>query len=149
MSVMSRKAALPAVFFLISFYSLLPAAGSAAPADGPGAASASLLNVKVTSTDSKPKIKVARNLKVLISCSKDCRASTRLKLITPINRLNVGGSRTLGAGDVWTTGIRLTGFGLRYLKKNYRKSKLVVIVRATDRETGRKVSKTRGFRFYR
>jgi hypothetical protein len=146
---MSRKAALPAVFFLISFLGLLPATGSAAPADGPGAARASLLNVKVTSTDSRPKIKVARKLKVLISCSNDCRASTRLKLITPINRFNVGGSRALGAGDVWTTGIRLTGFGLRYLKRNYRKSKLVVVVRATDRETGRKVSKTHGFRFYR
>jgi len=50
---------------------------------------------------------------------------------------------------VWTTGIRLTGFGLRYLKKNYRKSRLVVVVKAKDLATGEKVSKTRGFRFYR
>lgn len=149
MSLMSRKAALPVVVFAISILGLAPAAASAAHSDAGDAARASRLAVKVTSPDSKPKIKVARNLKVLVSCSKDCRASARLKLITPINRLNVGGSRTLGAGDVWTTGIRLTRFGLNYLKKNYRWSKLVVVVRATDRATGRKVSKTRGFRFYR
>jgi hypothetical protein len=146
---MSRKAAVSTAFFLVGILGLFPAVSSAGPAGEPDAARAGQLAVKVTSTDSKPKIKVARKLKVLISCSKDCRASARLKLITPINRLNVGSSQSLGAGDVWTTGIRLTGFGLRYLKENYRKSKLVVVVKATDLATGSKVSKTRSFRFYR
>ncbi len=149
MSETSRKAALSTAFFLIAVLGALPAAANAEPADPAASGRAGQLAVKVTSTDSKPKIKVARNLKVLVSCSKDCRASARLKLITPINRLNVGGSRTLGAGDVWTTGIRLTGFGLRYLKENYRKSRLVVVIKAKDLATGKTVSKTRGFRFYR
>lgn len=110
---------------------------------------ASPLRVKVASEDGKPKIKVARKLKVLLSCSSDCRGKVRIVLKTPANTTKVGGSRLLGAGDIWITGIRLTGFGLNYLKKNYRSSVLKVSVTATDSVTGRKVSKNRNFRFYR
>jgi len=66
---MSRKAAASTAFFLIAVLGIFPTAANAGSADSSGSERAGQLAVKVTSTDSKPKIKVARNLKVLVSCS--------------------------------------------------------------------------------
>lgn len=129
--------------------SVAPLASATSGADDSGGERATRLTVKINSADAKPKIKVARDLKVLVSCSNDCRAKARLTLKTPINKLSVGGSQALTSGTVWTTGIRLTRFGLRYLKKTYRKSNLKVAIRARDTATGKIVKKTRYFRFYR
>jgi hypothetical protein len=137
---------------LISISVVLVASLFAGPTAGGaigGQASAAPLRVKIVSPDGRPRIKVARNLKVLVSCNNDCRARARLTLKTPINNLRVAGTQLLGAGDVWTTGIRLTNFGLRYLRQNFTRSVLKVSVTATEVGTGRKVTAARSFRFYR
>jgi hypothetical protein len=105
--------------------------------------------VRIASPDGKIRLKVARNLKALVSCSNDCRARARITLKTPINNLRVAGSQRLGAGDVWTTGIRLTNFGLSYLRKNFTRCVMKVEVTATEIGTGRRATRTRSFRFYR
>ncbi len=136
-----------AAVVLASLLAFAPVVAAGDQSAGTQAERATRLSVKVTTTDSKPRIKVARELKVLVGCSKDCRAKAKIRLWTPINKVNVKGSQLMGAGDVWTTGIRLTGFGLRYLKKNYRKSRLRVAIKAKDTETGKFAKKTRTFRF--
>ncbi len=149
---MSAKPIAATVTFLTAVLLTLavaPLASALEPGSAADSSRATKLAIKINSTDSKPKIKVGRSLKVLVSCSKDCRAKAKIRLKTPINRLNVGGSQLLTAGAVWTTGIRLTSFGLRYLKKNYRKSTLRVAIRAKDTATGQFAEKTRVFRFYR
>jgi hypothetical protein len=121
---------------------------SVPPATAAGVPEPALI-VKVASVDGRPKVKVARQLKVLVSCSNDCSAVARLTLKTPTNTLRVGGSNRLPAAAIWTTGIRLTDYGLGYLKQSYRRSVLKVVVTAVDRETRKKVVRTRHFRFYR
>ncbi len=138
-----------AAVVLASLLAFAPGVAAGDQSAGTQAERAKRLSVKVTTADGKPRIKVARELKVLVGCSKDCRAKAKIRLSTPINKVNVKGSEPMGAGDVWTTGIRLTGFGLRYLKKNYRESRLRVAIRAKDKATGRFANKTRTFRFTR
>jgi hypothetical protein len=130
---------------LISVAAVAPAATVAAESG----VSATSLKVKIVSPDGRPKVKVARDLRVLVSCNNDCRARARVTLKTPVNNLKVAGTQLLGAGDVWTTGIRLTNFGLRYLKKNFTRSVLRVDVTATEIGTGLKTTAARSFRFYR
>ncbi len=129
---------------LVSSFVALPAAAS-----GDAGVSATTLKVKLASEDGKPKVKVARRLKVLSSCSTDCNARVKLILKTPATTLRLSGSRKLSGGDIWTTWIQLNGYGFRYLKKTYRKSVLKVILTATDTVTKKRVVKTRNFRLYR
>jgi len=126
----------------------LLASGSTASAADP-VSTAKPLNVKVASVDGKPRIRVARQLRTLVSCSNSCTAIARFTLKTPANTLRLSNRKQLPAASIWTTGILLTNFGLRYLRTNYRRSVLTVAVTAFDRETRKKSVRTRNFRFYR
>lgn len=112
-------------------------------------ATARPLNVKVASIDGRPRVKVARQLKSLVSCSNSCTAIARFTLRTPANTLRLKSQQRLSASEIWTTGIQLTNFGLRYLRQNYRRSVFTVAVTAFDRETRKKTVRVRHFRFYR
>jgi len=107
------------------------------------------LRLKIVSEDGKPKIKVAKKLPVLISCSKDCGARIRMTIVTPVGSDDISDAGRLDAGTVLTVKFPLTNFGLNYLKDNYRSSKLKVKFTGKDLETGKKVVKIRTFRFYR
>jgi len=138
-----------AAVVLASLLVFAPGVSAGEQSAGSPAELAAGLSVRVMTPDSKRRITVARELRVLVACSKDCRAKAKIRLKTPINKVNVKGAQLMGAGDVWTTGIRLTGFGLRYLNKNYRDSSLRVAIRAKDAATGKFARKTRTFRFTR
>lgn len=112
-------------------------------------ASVNPLAVRITTVDSKPRVKVARKLKVLVSCSTGCRATARLTLKTPDGSERFRAVRVLPEGSTWVTGIQLTNYGLNYLKRAFRQSLLKVAIVAVDPETKKRVSKTRFFRFYR
>ena len=102
------------------------------------------LKLKIVSRDGKAKLKAARKLPVLISCSKLCDAKVKMTIFTPVGKGSVADAGQLGENKVLTI-----KFGFRYLKDNYRKSKLKVKFSAKDVETGKRVAKTRAFRFYR
>jgi len=107
------------------------------------------LRLKIVSKDGKPKLKVQKKLPVLISCSKDCRARIKMTIVTPVGKDDIKDAGPLPAGTVLTVRFPLTNFGLNYLKKNFRNSKLKVNFSAKDLETGKRVTKTRSFGFYR
>lgn len=115
-----------------------------------GTASADpVLRVKLVSPDGRPKLKVQRRLKVLSSCSTDCRMRITMILKTPLGSTKRGGSRDLPAGGVWSTWIQLNNFGLGYLKRNYKRSSMRVIASARDLKTGQRITRIRKFGFYR
>jgi hypothetical protein len=105
------------------------------------------LRLKLTTPDGKKKVKVAKKLKVISSCSKDCGLTAKIKLITPASNVNGTLSSVVPANKIYQMHLKLTGFGLRYLKKNYRKSRLKVKLTAVDVLTGDKVIKSKTFRF--
>src|SRR5690349_8250913 len=107
------------------------------------------LRVKLATPNGGNKVKVAKKLKVLASCNKDCRATAHIKLITPANDLKVSGSRTLPANNIWTTGMILTSYGKNYLKSNFRSCKFRVRISAVDVATGKRVNKVKVFKFKR
>lgn len=114
---------------------------------GGSADAATPLRVKVATPDGNPKVKVAKKVKLLASCSKDCNITAKLKLISPANTLTGNVSRGLRAQQFWTIGFVLTRYGRNYLKDNYRDSKLKVRLSAVDLETGKRTVKIRTFRF--
>ena len=114
---------------------------------GGSADAATPLRVKVATPDGNPKVKVAKKVKLLASCSKDCNITAKLKLISPANTLTGNVSRGLRAPQLWMIGFGLTRYGRNYLKANYRDSKLKVRLSAVDLETGKRTVKIRTFRF--
>lgn len=121
------------------------AAGTTASA---ATVSAVPMKVKVTPFAGK-KVRVAKKLKVVVSCTKDCTAKVRITLVTPAGNSTVKGGRNLEAGRGWITGMVLTSYGTRMLKNHYRRSRLKVAVTARNRKHGTIRKKTRSFRFRR
>ncbi|MCB0827627.1 MAG: hypothetical protein KDB62_02300 [Solirubrobacterales bacterium] len=105
------------------------------------------LRLKLTTPDGKKKVKVAKKLKVISSCTNDCRLTAKIKLITPASNVKGTLSNAVPANRIYQMHLKLTGFGLRYLKKNYRKSRLKVKLTAVDALTGEKAIKSKTFRF--
>jgi hypothetical protein len=66
-----------------------------------------------------------------------------------MQRRRLVASSRISVGETWVTGIRLTRFGLRYLRKHHRESRLRIAIKAKDRVTGRVTKKKRVFRFHR
>ena len=95
------------------------------------------------------KVKVAKKLKVVTSCSKDCAAKVRVTLITPVGNTSVKGGRGLKAGRTWITGMVLTNYGVKVLKNHYRYSRLRVKITARNVKNGTVRTKTKTFRFRR
>jgi hypothetical protein len=95
------------------------------------------------------KVKVAKRLKVIVSCSKNCAAKVRVTLITPAGNSTVKGGRNLAAGKSWITGMVLTSYGVSVLKNHYRYSRLRIAVSARNLKNGTVRRKTKTFRFRR
>ncbi len=95
------------------------------------------------------KVRVAKNLKVIVSCSKDCAAKVKIKLLTPVGNSAVKGGRNLKANRAWTTGMVLTSYGVKILKNHWRYSRLRVSVTARNLKHGTIRKKTKTFRFRR
>jgi hypothetical protein len=114
----------------------------------PATTSAVPMKVKITPFAGK-RVKVAKRLKVLVTCSKDCAAKVKVKLITPAGNSTVTGGRDLTAEGTWITGMVLSNFGVKLLRNHWRNSRLKVSVTAQNVANGtiRKNSKT--FRFVR
>ena len=106
------------------------------------------MNVKVAPY-AGTKVKVAKKLKVIVSCSKDCAAKVKITLITPVGNTSVKGGRGLEAGKGWITGMVLTNYGVSVLKNHYRYSRLKVQVTARNLKNGTIRKKTKSFRFRR
>lgn len=112
------------------------------------ASAAKPMKVKIAPFAGK-KVRVAKNLKVIVSCSKDCVVKVRVKLITPAGNSTVKGGKRLKTNQSWTTGMTLTNYGRRILKNHYRRSRLRVSVRARNTKNGTVRKKTRTFGFRR
>lgn len=95
------------------------------------------------------KVKVAKKLKVIVSCSKDCAAKVKVTLLTPAGNTSVKGGRNLKANSGWITGMVLTGYGLSILKNHYPYSRLRISVSARNLSNGTIRNKTKTFRFRR
>ncbi|MDQ2699813.1 MAG: hypothetical protein M3Y23_00615 [Actinomycetota bacterium] len=107
------------------------------------------LRLKIATTNGEKKLKVVKRMPLLISCSKDCRARIKMTLITPAVKDDLTDSGKLLAGNVHKVKFPLTRYGLNYLKNVWRTSKLRFSFVAKDLETGKRVVKTKTFRFYR
>lgn len=105
------------------------------------------LKLKIATPDGKKKVKVAKKLRVVASCSKDCALTAKIKLITPASNVNGTLSSVVPANRIYRMRLKLTRFGLKFLKKNFRKSRFKVKLVARDVQTGEKVTKSRKFRF--
>ncbi|HTU14611.1 MAG TPA: hypothetical protein VMF31_05385 [Solirubrobacterales bacterium] len=139
-----RKTILTAVLALAASLAFTTAVSSAGIVD-----QAVPLKLKVVTADGKKRIKVAKKLPVLVSCSKDCSFKTTVTLITPATSDPKSISGNLPAGNILTLRYRLTSYGVRYVKRNVSGSKLKVKFSAKDTETGERVIKSRTFRFYK
>jgi hypothetical protein len=117
---------------------LLPAAPPAQAAD---------MRVKILPRDGKPRLKPAKRLRVVVTCSKVCVAEANAVLKMPGRSSKAKKLRVLKAGARWTLTLDLTRRTTRYLKQNARRSRLVVRVRTGDPETQRITSTSRTFRF--
>ena len=113
---------------------------------GSTATAATPMNVKIAPY-AGTKVKVAKKLKVIVSCSKDCAAKVKVTMITPAGNSTVKGGRNLAAGQGWLTGMVLTNYGLSVLKNHYRFSRLKVAVTARNLKNGTIRKKTSFFRF--
>ena len=119
-----------------------------ARAAGDATISAAPMKIKVAPF-AGTKVKVARKLKVIVSCSKDCNARVKVTLITPVGVSSVKGGRSLSAGGGWITGMVLTNYGVTLLKNHFRYSRLKVEVTATNVSNGTVRKQTKSFRFRR
>ncbi|MBN8867878.1 MAG: hypothetical protein J0H98_10020 [Solirubrobacterales bacterium] len=136
-----RKAAAGAMIVAVGVGALASSANAAAVTEPP-------LRVKISPFAGK-KVKVAKRLKVLVNCSKDCVAKVRVTLISPSGNATVKGGRKLAANRTWVTGMVLTSFGVNILKNHYRQSRLKVAVVARDVSTNKITRNTKKFGFRR
>lgn len=133
---------------LLSIFTIVVAAASLAAAPATADEGAPIpLKVKLVTFDGKQRIKIAKKIRVVTSCSKDCNARVKLKLITPVTTYKFDAATGIPATGTWTVGIRLSRFVRSYLRNNIRHSRLVVNFTATDIETGFKTIKVKTFRF--
>lgn len=110
------------------------------------ASAAAPMNVKVAPY-AGTKVKVAKKLKVIVSCSKDCAAKVKVTLYTPVGNSTVKGGQNLKANRGWITGMVLTGYGVNVLRNHYRYSRLKVAVTARNLKNGTIRKRTKFFRF--
>lgn len=107
------------------------------------------LVVKLAGPEAKSKLRVKKKLAVLVSCSKDCSIRAKITLVLPAVSDSGVIKGNLLAGRVGKLRYTLTSSGLNYLKDNYRSSKMKIKVSAKDNQTGKRVTKSRTFRFFR
>jgi len=112
-------------------------------------AAAAPLTVKIATFDGKKKIKVARKLKAVASCSKDCGIRITFALRTPAGTVKDTVSGKVPGNRLIPVNSRLNNAALRYLKNSYRSSRYTINVSAVDLENGKRVVKKKSFRFYR
>ena len=129
---------------LVSLLVTLVGAGAvAAPAEA-----AAPMNIKIAPFAGST-VQVAKKLKVVVSCTRDCAARARVTLLTPAGNSTVSGSQTLAAGQGWITGMILTRYGLSILRNHYAASRLKVLVTARNLKNGTVRKKSKVFRFRR
>jgi len=95
------------------------------------------------------KVRVAKKLKVYVTCTKDCAAKVRITLITPAGNSTVKGGRNLPANRGWITGMVLNRYGVSLLKKHWRNSRFKVAVTARNLKNGTIRKNAKVFRFRR
>ncbi|HMT05810.1 MAG: hypothetical protein KDB48_07875 [Solirubrobacterales bacterium] len=135
--------------FVVAAIVALGAAFTAPAATAGGATvSAAPLKIKVAPF-AGTRVQVAKKLKVIVSCSKDCDAKVKVTLITPVGTSSVKGGRSLSAGSGWITGMILTNYGVTLLKNHFRFSRLKVEVTATNVSNGTVRKQTKSFLFRR
>ena len=132
----------------LGFVSILVAAllAGATPAGGADEVTKPL-KVKVVTFDGKQRLRVAKKLRLVTSCSKDCNARIKLRLVTPVTTTRASASTGIPATGTWTVNLGLSRFLRRYIRQNISRSKLVVGFRAVDVETGKVTSLVKTFRF--
>jgi hypothetical protein len=134
---------------------LVAALASAALLAGGSPAGAALqdspksLKVKLVTFDGKQRLKVKRKVRLIASCSKDCNARVKLRLVTPVTTVRGGGSIGLEATGTWTIGVILSPSFRSYIRQNITRCRLVANFSAVDIETGKTVRKVKTFRFRR
>lgn len=124
-------------------------AGGVAPAVAAEGDEPKPLKVKVVTFDGKQRLQVKRKLRLVTSCSKDCNATIKLRLVTPVTTTRASASTGIPATGTWTVNLGLSRFLRSYIRQNITRSKLVVGFRAVDIETGKTTSKVKTFRFRR
>ncbi|MBK5231751.1 MAG: hypothetical protein JJE13_02055 [Thermoleophilia bacterium] len=112
-------------------------------------ATAAPLKVKMATFDGKKKVKVARKLKAVTSCSKDCSLHVTFAVRTPAGTIKDSASGTISGNQLIPVNVRLNNVALKYLRSNYRASRCTINVVAKDLETGKRVTKKRSFKFYK
>lgn len=105
------------------------------------------LRVKISNFYATQKIKVAKKLKIAVSCNRACAIKVKGSLRMPVGKAGWKASRDLDTGGIWFLTYRLSNVGLKYLRQHYKKSRYVITATATDLESGKKATKTRNFRF--
>lgn len=98
--------------------------------------------------DGKPELRTAKKLRYRIYCRDACKVEVTARIAWPkrpalVNRLR----GHLRAGESRSNIITLNKVALNVLRANFRRSRLRVLVRATNRKTGRQATVRRNFRF--
>lgn len=112
-------------------------------------ASAAPLRLKIATFDGKKRVKVARKLKAVTSCSKNCSLRVTFKVRTPAGTIKDKASGTVTGNKLVRISLTLNNAALKYLRLNYRRSRYTINISAKDLETGKRVNKKRSFRFYK
>ena len=115
---------------------------------GSTATAATPMKVKI-SPYAGTKVKVAKKLKVIVSCTKNCKVKVKVTLITPAGNSSVKGGKALKENTSWVTGMILTNYGVSILKNHYQNSRLRIAVVATNTKNGTVRRATKSFRFRR
>ena len=113
------------------------------------AITAAPLHVKVSTYDGGNKVQLAKKVKGYVSCSKDCRLTTHVKIISPINTISRTYKFDASAEKPVLVGFIMTKSGLNYLKDAYRNCRFKITASAVDVETGKRTIRTRLFKFKR
>ena len=139
-----RKSILSVVAMVLVSFAVVATPSTAGIVDQPKP-----LVVKLVGPEAKGKLRVKKKLAALVSCSKDCSIRAKITLVLPAVSDSGVIKGSLAAGRIGRLKYNLTSTGLRYLKDNYRSSKMKVKVSARDNATGKRVTKSRTFRFFR
>lgn len=133
-------------FAFIVVFGLFVAGSAPASAVSPVKPPAPLPRVSIDSIDGKASIKLARQLTVLTTCQKACRARVDLTLRTPTNTLRLTRFGRPAAKVPLASTVALSEYGFDYLSMVWRSSSLRVIATAIDVVTSKRTVKSRTFR---
>jgi hypothetical protein len=134
------------VFAFTVLLGLLAAGPASAVGTPPTDPPVTPLRLSIASPDGKPTIRLAREMTVLATCSKACRAKVSLVLRTPTNTLRLSRTGRRAATVPWASTVALSDYGFDYLSMVWRSSSLRVVVTATDIATSRRTVRTKTFR---